>query len=240
MLLAAGRGERMKPLTDTTAKPLLRVNGKRLIDYHLEKLAAAGITEIVINTSWQAEKIVDEIGDGSRYGLQIEYSHEPTALETAGGIRQALPQLGEHPFLVISADIWCDIDYADLTEHLDNNHAYIAESQQPALQLPDAHLLMVDNPAHNSEGDFAISANGKLQLKPDTSQNPVMQTCTYSGIGIYHPRLFKPLDAVRCPLREVLFPAIAAGDVSATMHDGKWFDVGTVERLQMLDRLLRA
>jgi len=98
MLLAAGRGERMKPLTDTTAKPLLRVNGKRLIDYHLEKLAAAGITEIVINTSWQAEKIVDEIGDGSRYGLQIEYSHEPTALETAGGIRQALPQLGEHPF----------------------------------------------------------------------------------------------------------------------------------------------
>ena len=115
MLLAAGRGERMRPLTDTTAKPLLKVNGKRLIDYHLEKLAAAGITQVVINTSWQAEKIVAELGDGSRYGLQIEYSHEPTALETAGGIRQALHLLGEHPFLVISADIWCDVDYADLT-----------------------------------------------------------------------------------------------------------------------------
>ena len=234
MLLAAGRGERMRPLTDTTAKPLLKVNGKRLIDYHLEKLATAGIKTVVINTCWQAKKIVDALGDGSRYGLQIEYSHEPTALETAGGIRQALHLLGEHPFLVISADVWCDVDYIDLFKYLHHSGARSTDSQQP-----EAHLLMVDNPPHHSEGDFAIDASGKLQLKPKASLRTGVRTCTYSGIGLYQPGLFRPLKVARCPLREVLFPAITAGKVSATMHDGEWFDIGTVERLQMLDGLLR-
>lgn len=214
----------MRPLTDTTAKPLLRVNGKRLIDYHLEKIAAAGISRVVINTCWQANKITSEIGDGSRYGVQIDYSHEPTALETAGGIRQALHLLGERPFLVVSADIWCDVDYTELV-----HQSFTA----------DAHLLMVENPDHNKQGDFAISPSGNLQLQPECPDAARDRSCTYSGIGLYHPDLFRTLEVTRYPLRDVLFPAIEEGRVSATLHQGQWFDVGTVDRLQQLDGLLR-
>jgi MurNAc alpha-1-phosphate uridylyltransferase len=222
MLLAAGRGERMRPLTDHTAKPLLCVNDKPLIVYHLEKLASAGITEIVINTSWQAEKINQALGNGSAFGLHIEYSHEPTALETAGGIRQALHLLGEHPFFLISADIWCDVDYTDLLSNTGTSAA---------------HLLMVSNPPHHPDGDFCIDCGNALRLQAEN--DPSDKSCTYSGIGLFHPSLFEGLPVAPCALREVLIPAIRAGSVSATYHDGLWFDVGTVERLQALDKMLR-
>lgn len=222
MLLAAGRGERMRPLTDHTAKPLLRVNDKPLIVYHLEKLASAGVTEVVINTSWQAEKIVADVGNGSAFGLHIEYSHEPSALETAGGIHQALHLLGDQPFFVISADIWCDVDYADLL-----NHALTSA----------AHLLMVANPPHHPDGDFYIDRDNTLRLQAECDLPST--SCTYSGIGLFHPGLFEGLPLAPCALREVLIPAIQTGTVSATYHDGLWFDVGTVERLQALDKMLR-
>jgi len=225
MLLAAGRGERMRPLTDTTAKPLLKVNGRSLIDYHLVKLASAGVTDVVINTSWRAENITSTLGDGSTYGLHIEYSHEPTALETAGGIRNALHLLGDDSFLVISADVWCDIDYGAL------------------LSCPlsaAANLLMVQNPPHNPDGDFIIDAATRLRLKNDATRGtgPEPTIHTYSGIGLYHSSMFSTLPVAPCPLRDVLIPAITAGQVTATLHSGLWFDVGTVERLKSLDDLL--
>lgn len=222
MLLAAGRGERMRPLTDHTAKPLLCVNNKPLIVYHLEKLASAGVTEVVINTSWQAEKIVAEIGNGSAFGLRIDYSHEPSALETAGGIRQALHLLGDQPFLVISADIWCDVNYTSL----------LTQARTSA-----AHLLMVTNPLHHPDGDFYIDSDNKLRLQAECD-SPA-KSCTYSGIGLFHPALFEGLPLAPCALREVLIPAIQTGSVNATYHNGLWFDVGTVERLQALDKMLR-
>lgn len=226
MLLAAGRGERMRPLTDNTAKPLLMANGKRLIEYHLEKFANAGITHTVINTSWCAEKVSSSLGNGQHFGLHIDYSHEPTALETAGGIRNALPLLGDNPFLVVSADVWCDVDFGCLIS-----------------RLPDrgAHLLMANNPAHNPGGDFVIDSNNTLQLKSDTdnSHDTDTRTVTYTGIGLYHPALFKSLQIAPYPLRDVLIPAIQDGKVSAEIHQGLWFDIGTIERLQALDSLLR-
>ncbi len=222
MLLAAGRGERMRPLTDSTAKPLLKVAGKRLIDYHLEKLAGAGVTQVVVNTSWQAEKIESTLGDGSSYGLHIDYSYEPVALETAGGIRQALPLLGDNPFLVVSTDVWCDIDYAD----------FIAKSPDSS-----AHLLMVNNPAHHPEGDFTIAPGGKVQIKNDIGKFD-SEAFTYSGIGLYHPQLFKSLPVAPLPLRDVLIPTIKAGQTSASVYDGLWFDIGTVERLKALNDYL--
>ena len=224
MLLAAGRGERMRPLTDTTAKPLLKVAGRRLIDCHLEKLSRAGVTHVVVNTSWFADEIRSTLGNGSAYGLHIEYSHEPTALETAGGIRKALHLLGDKPFLVISTDVWCDIDYADFI------------SKQPTT---GAQLLMVENPPHHPDGDFAITSGNKLRLtNKGRDGNPESATYTYSGIGLYHPALFRTLPVAACPLRDVLTPAIKAGQVSATVHNGLWFDIGTVQRLQALDEHL--
>lgn len=227
MLLAAGRGERMRPLTDTTAKPLLKVNGKRLIDYHLEKLAAAGITRVVVNTSWQAQKIKSHLGNGSAYGLYIDYSHEPVALETAGGIRKALHLLGNNPFFVVSADVWSDFDYGALLSSITS--------------VSGARLLMVDNPKHHKDGDFSIDQAGKLTLKKDSKNKTVssLTNYTYSGIGLYHPDLFRNLPEKTCPLRDVLVPAIAADLVTAIKHSGLWFDVGTVKRLKSLDTFLR-
>ena len=155
-----------------------------------------------------------------------DYSHEPTALETAGGIRKALHLLGDKPFLVISTDVWCDIDYGDLLSDT---------------TVTGAHLLMVGNPAHHPGGDFAIGPGNQVQLKNEYDEgNPVAGTYTYSGIGLYHPSLFKTLPIAACPLRDVLFPTIKAGEVSATIHNGQWFDVGTVDRLRSLDKFLRS
>ena len=147
MILAAGRGERLRPLTDTTPKPLIKVAGKLLIEYHIYNLAKAGITEIIINTAWLADKIHDELGDGSKYNVSIQYSDEGEALETAGGIIKALPLLGNEPFLVVNGDIWCDYDFTKLPE--------LEESKQ-------AHLILIDNPEHNLKGDFARSEERRV------------------------------------------------------------------------------
>lgn len=216
MLLAAGRGERLRPLTDHTAKPLIKARNKPLIEYHLENLCSAGIVEVIINTCWQAEKIVALIGDGSQFGLEVKYSHEPQALETAGGIANALELLGHDPFLVISADTWSDLDLTLI--------------RKPKQTL--AHLLLVNNPSHNPAGDFDLK-DGLLVKTPDS-------TLTYSGIGIFEPALFDNLPQPRLALREILYPAISRQQISGEMLQGDWFDIGTVERLAQLDQHLNS
>lgn len=202
----------MRPLTDYTAKPLIVAGANSLIEYHLQNLQRAGIRDVVINTCWHADKIVNKLGNGSDYGVQIRYSHEDTALETAGGIANALPLLGDKTFLVISADTWTDFEITDLV------------SSNPTSR---AHLLLVDNPPHNPTGDFALKGE---YLAPRDDSN----TYTYSGIGLYHPALFKELAQESVPLRDVLKPAIKQGLVSGQIHNGRWSDIGTVARLEEL------
>jgi MurNAc alpha-1-phosphate uridylyltransferase len=214
MVLAAGRGERMRPLTDREPKPLLRVAGKRLIEYHLERLAAAGFREVVINTAWLGDLIETTIGDGSRYGLAITYSHErPEALETGGGIFNALPRLGTAPFLLVNGDVWTDIDFGALRR------------DPPAGSL--AHLMLVPNPPQHARGDFVL-AQGLV------SQGEGMRH-TYSGVGIYRAEFFAGCTPGRFPLLPLLLRAIAQRALSGELHTGRWFDVGTVERLAALD-----
>lgn len=209
MILAAGRGERLKPLTDTTPKPLIEVGGKPLIEHHLERLSEAGIRRVVINLDWLGDQILASLGTGERFGLEIRYSPEPPgALETAGGIMQALPLLGPQPFLVIAGDILCDFPLSQLSSLSDE-----------AL----AHLVMVDNPGHNPDGDFALE-NGRLEL-----DGP--QRFTFSGIGIYRPALFNHLTPERRALRPVFESAIGRGQLTASLHRGYWSDIGTPERL---------
>jgi MurNAc alpha-1-phosphate uridylyltransferase len=213
MILAAGRGERMRPLTDQTPKPLLQVGGKALIEYHIESLAAAGIQEIVINHAWLGDQIESALGNGDRFGVSLSYSAEGNALETAGGIIRALPLLGD-VFIALNADIWTDY---------------------PLGELPDspeglAHLVMVDNPPHHPQGDFVLQ-NGHLNIDPGTR-------LTFSGIGVYRAELFAGLaDGVR-PLGPLLCEAMQAGKVSGEHYHGQWMDVGTPQRLDELDRQL--
>ncbi len=244
MLLAAGRGERMRPLTDRTPKPLLVAGGKPLIVWHLEKLAAAGITEVVINHAWLGEQIPAALGDGSAYGVRITYSAEGEALETAGGIARALPLLtqGEPdnaPFAVISSDAWSDLDYTRLT----------AVAQRLAAGEGDCWCLMVDNPGHHRGGDFALD-NGHLKLagtahkasagnNTQTATNPEADALTYAGIGVFTPTMFRDIaDGTRAPLRPWLERSITAGRALGEHHQGRWFDIGTPARLEELDRLL--
>ena len=244
MLLAAGRGERMRPLTDRTPKPLLVAGGKPLIVWHLEKLAAAGITEVIINHAWLGEQIPAALGDGSAYGVRITYSAEGEALETAGGIARALPLLtqGEPenaPFAVISSDAWSDLDYTRLTE----------VAQRLAAGEGDCWCLMVDNPGHHRGGDFALD-NGHLKLagtahkasagnNTQTATNPEADALTYAGIGVFTPAMFRDIaDGTRAPLRPWLEKAITAGRALGDHHRGQWFDIGTPARLEELDRLL--
>ena len=244
MLLAAGRGERMRPLTDRTPKPLLVAGGKPLIVWHLEKLAAAGITEVVINHAWLGEQIPAALGDGSAYGVHITYSAEGEALETAGGIARALPLLTRDepdnaPFAVISSDAWSDLDYARLTE----------VAQRLAAGEGDCWCLMVDNPGHHRGGDFALD-NGHLKLagtahkasagnNTQTATNPEADALTYAGIGVFTPAMFRDIaDGTRAPLRPWLEKAITAGRALGDHHRGQWFDIGTPARLEDLDRLL--
>ena len=246
MLLAAGRGERMRPLTDRTPKPLLVAGGKPLIVWHLEKLAAAGITEVVINHAWLGEQIPAALGDGSAYGVRITYSAEGEALETAGGIARALPLLtqGEPdnaPFAVISSDAWSDLDYTRLTE----------VAQRLAAGEGDCWCLMVDNPGHHRGGDFALD-NGHLKLagtahkasagnNTQTTTSPEADALTYAGIGVFTPAMFRDIaDGTRAPLRPWLEKAITAGRALGDHHRGQWFDIGTPARLEDLDRLLTA
>jgi MurNAc alpha-1-phosphate uridylyltransferase len=214
MLLAAGRGERMRPLTEHMPKPLLKVGNKPLIVWHLERLASAGISEVVINVSWCGEQLRSALGNGAAFGLSIQWVDEgPEPLETAGGIRNALPLLGEAPFMVINADIFTD--------------------GLPSLILPTdrlAHLLLVPNPIQHLAGDFGLEA-GELRLTG-------ARRYTFSGMGIYSPALFADLAPGRRPLRPVLDRALHAGLISASVFDGQWVDVGTPERLMSLNSTL--
>lgn len=217
MILAAGRGERMRPLTDHTPKPLLVVGGRPLIVWHLERLSAAGFRDLVINHAHLGGQIEAALGDGSAWGLSIRYSPEPPgALETAGGIANALPLLGEAPFLVVNGDIWCDWDFR----------------RAPALAEHSAHLVMVANPAHHRGGDFSLDG-GKVGYAADG------ETLTYAGIGVFAPAFFAGVPRGQAlKLRPLLDAAIAAGTLGGERHEGRWVDVGTPERLAELDRQL--
>jgi len=230
MILAAGRGERMRPLTDAKPKPLLDVGGKALIEWHLEKLAALGIEQVVINTSYLADQFPPALGDGSRWKLRLEYIDEgPVALETGGGMLNALPLLGTAPFLLVNGDIWLDMDFSGL------------------LQAPDslAHLVMVSNPAHVANGDFAIESDGSL-----VDHGP--GRLTYSGVGVYRAELFDGWQRAlanhpgmqesppRFPLAPLLRNAMQQRRISGEFFAGEWVDVGTPERLANLDSALRA
>jgi N-acetyl-alpha-D-muramate 1-phosphate uridylyltransferase len=229
LIFAAGLGERMRPLTDHTPKPLLSVGGKPLIVWHLEKLAAAGVHYVVINTSHLAAQFPDTLGDGSRWGLRIRYAYEgDTPLETGGGMLNALPLLGSAPFIAINGDIWCDADLSTL----------------PAEPHGLAHLLLVDNPPHHSQGDFALDARGIVREKDS-------DRLTFSGIGVYRQELLRNWREVigdvagtqaqppRFRLAPLLRAAMAHGKVSGNHHHGRWTDVGTPQRLAQLETELR-
>ncbi|WFP52004.1 nucleotidyltransferase family protein [Methylomonas sp. EFPC3] len=216
MILAAGRGERMRPLTDHTPKPLLRAAGKPLIEYTLENLAAAGFTDIVINIAHLGALIKNHCGNGERWGLSIAYSDEgETALETAGGIAKALPLLGDTPFLAINADIVCDCSLRPLRD----------------VKLDLAHLVMIDNPPHHPEGDFALTDSGLLAEQGETK-------LTFSGIGLYRPELFEGVPAAPLKLRPVLNRAIQQQRISGQKHSGIWLDIGTPDRLEHFSNMV--
>ena len=228
LVLAAGLGERMRPLTARTPKPLLEAGGKPLIGWHLEKLAAAGVDEVVINTSWLADQFPQALGDGARWGMRIRYSYEgPDPLETGGGMWRALDLLGrDDAFIGVNGDIWSDVDYARL----------------PSAPAGDAHLVMVDNPAHNPSGDFALDGDRLASDGP--------RRLTFSGIGVYRASLFERWrevigtadgaepDPPRFKLAPLLRAAMARNAVSGEHHRGRWTDVGTPQRLADLDAVL--
>jgi len=217
MLLAAGRGERMRPLTDDTAKPLLAAGGHALIDYHLHALQRAGVESVVVNLSWQAARVRAHLGDATRFGFGLRFSEEgPVPLETGGGIHRALPWLAPGPFLVVNADVWTDFPLESLA--------------LPAGSL--AHLVLVPNPEHHPGGDFALGGSGRIG-----DEGPKL---TYSGLGLFEPGLFEGCRPGRFPLKPLLDRAREAGRLSGEVWAGRWFDVGTPARLEALDRALRA
>jgi MurNAc alpha-1-phosphate uridylyltransferase len=220
MILAAGVGERMRPLTDHTPKPLLCLAGVPMIEHHIRRLARAGITELVINVSHLGDLIMAYCGDGSAWGVSITYSQEDTPLETAGGIAQALPLLHDAPFLVVNGDIWTDYPF----EHL------AAYSLRPA---ETAHLVMVSNPPQHPAGDFALDREHWIRELPAGATG-----FTYSGVGLYTPAFFDGIPAGKMPLRPMLDSAIARSRLGGQSYAGNWQDVGTPERLQQLDTLL--
>lgn len=223
MILAAGYGRRLRPLTDHTPKPLLLVRGKPLIQYHLERLAAAGITDIVINHAWLGEQLENTLGDGSAFGLHVAWSREREPLETGGGIKKALPLLStesepDQAFLLLSSDVWTDYPFELLLD----------------LELGEklAHLVLTANPEHNAQGDYQLDKAGRVRPKQADQE-----WLTYTGIAVISPLLFKDFSAQNdtFPLRDVLLPAIIAGRVSGEVYSGTWSDVGTIERLNALN-----
>ncbi|MEJ1225527.1 nucleotidyltransferase family protein [Pseudomonas sp. CCNWLW56] len=218
MILAAGKGERMRPLTLTTPKPLVRVGGAPLIEYHLRALASAGFTDIVINHAWLGQQIEDHLGDGSRFGVRIRYSPEGEPLETGGGIFRALPLLGDEPFVVVNGDIWTDFDFSAL--------------RRPLQGL--AHLVLVDNPEHHPGGDFVL-LHGKIH-----DDGAAADKLTYSGIAVLHPLLFKGCSDGAFKLAPLFRQAMALGQVSGERLQGQWVDVGTHERLAQVETLIEA
>lgn len=225
LVFAAGLGERMRPLTDHTPKPLLEAGGKPLIAWHLEKLAAIGVRDVVVNTSWLAPRFPEVLGDGARWGLRLHYSYEgPTPLETGGGMLHALPLLGDAPFLAVNGDIWSDYDFARL----------------PREPRGNAHLVLVDNPDHHPAGDFHLATDGGIDATGAAK-------LTFSGIGVYRPALLDgwrdtvegdPGSPPRFKLAPLLRAAMARAAVAGEHHRGRWTDVGTPARLSALDRQL--
>ena len=218
MILAAGRGERMRPLTDVTPKPLLQAGPHRLIEYHLLNLAQAGFTDVIINVAWLGQQIIEELGNGDKYNLNISYSNEgDQALETGGGIFNALPLLGEEPFLVINGDVWTDYPFENLR----------------TFQLKDkAHLVLINNPEHNPKGDFSINDSRLLNDERDRY--------TFSGIGIYSKDFFTTSSDGKYPLAPMIRKCIDSNEISGEVYEGKWIDIGTPQRLQSLTDLLNA
>lgn len=216
MILAAGRGERMRPLTDHTPKPLLPAGGRPLIEHTLAALVRAGYTEIIVNTAHLGEQIQRHLGDGENFGARISYSPEGEALETGGGIRQALPLLGAGPFLVVNGDIATDFPFGRLRERPEDL----------------AHLVLVPNPPHHAAGDFGLEGEQVLAT--------AAERYTFSGIGVYRPELFAERPPGRFPLAPLLRAAMAEGRVSGELYRGLWMDIGTVERLAAYDQWLRS
>jgi MurNAc alpha-1-phosphate uridylyltransferase len=214
MILAAGKGRRMLPLSRTIPKPLLTVNGQSLIERHIERLIEAGFSQMLINLFHLGEQIEQSVGDGSRWGVEIVYSREPEPLETGGGIANALGILGEGAFAVVNGDIWTDYDFGQLPDDL-----------EPGLV---GHLVMVDNPQHHPEGDFAITVDGRLARQG--------KNLTYSGISVLSSKLFTGCDAGPFPLLKLLDPAITAEQISGEHFTGRWSDVGTVDRYERLQK----
>lgn len=214
MILAAGRGKRMRPLTNHTPKPLLQVGGRRLIEYHIENLVSAGITQLVVNHAYLGSQIEDFVGDGSRYGATIQYSVEEQALETGGGIFNALKLLGDAPFVVVNGDVWTDYAFDNL----------------PAVIEGAAHLVLVDNPEHHPQGDFCLQ-NGRVA-------NGAGPRFTFSGISVLSSKLFVDCMNDAFPLAPLLRQAMQAAGVTGEYYDGEWCDVGTPGRLKLLDQKL--
>ena len=216
MILAAGRGERMRPLTEKLPKPMLEVGGHRLIDYHLASLVRLGVRDVVVNLSWHGARIREALGDGAAHGVSIRYSEEGAEpLGTAGGIISALPLLGEAPFLVLNGDVWADFELRSL--------------RAPAQSL--AHLVLVDNPEHHPEGDYGLEPGGRAHAGSER--------LTYSGIAVLDPALFSGRDPGFLPLKPLLDAALAAGRLTGQRQGGAWCDVGTPARLAALDARLR-
>ncbi|MGV8959643.1 MAG: N-acetylmuramate alpha-1-phosphate uridylyltransferase MurU [Stenotrophomonas sp.] len=231
LIFAAGLGERMRPLTDHTPKPLLHAGGKPLIEWHLQRLAALGVREVVINTSWLAQQFPQQLGNGERWNLQLHYLYEGTTpLETGGGMLNALHHLGDAAFIAVNGDIWSDFDFARL----------------PAEPTAQAHLVLVDNPEHHPDGDFVLDDAGRVH------EDGELQRLTFAGIGVYQPSLLQDWKTVignaegstatppRFKLAPLLRAAMAGNGVSGQHHRGRWTDVGTVQRLQQLDMRLRS
>ena len=222
MILCAGFGERMRPLTEHTPKPLLRVGDVPLMEYHIRGLAEAGIQELVVNVSHLGSQIMDYCGDGSRWGVHIRYSEEGQPLETAGGIQRALPLLGVEPFLVVNGDVWIDYPFVQISDY----------TLKP---WEKAHLVMVDNPPQHPLGDFCLASGGEVSYRVEGEIG-----YTYAGLGLYSPEFFAGLQAGKLALRPLLDAAIAQGTLGAEHYRGDWEDVGTPERLEALDRRVRS
>lgn len=218
MILAAGRGSRMCPLTDELPKPLVPIAGKPFVVHQLLKLAACGIKEVVINLSYRAEQIKQALGDGQRYGIHLHYSLEPTVLETGGGICQALPLLGPEPFIVLSADIWTDYPLERLVKK--------------NLGAAEAHLVLVDNPNFHPYGDFHLGTGGFLAVHPQPK-------LTFANLGLYHPKLFENYRVEVFPLSKALYSGIEQKKISGEQYVGPWFNVGTVDELQRIETYLK-
>lgn len=224
MVLAAGEGRRMKPLTDVTPKPLLTVSGRPLIEHHIVGLRDAGVTEIIVNVSYLGQQLVEFLGDGSRWSVELTVSKEAAPLETAGGVVQALPCLGEKPFLLVNGDIYTDFPFATL--------------KQVSLTAGGGHLVLVSNPPHHPEGDFCLYGQRLASVEDNALAGrsaASIQSLTYSGIGLYDPQLFAAEAPGKKPLRPLLDRAVAGELLQGELYSGVWEDIGTPERLASIN-----